>query len=353
MLKQELTEREIAEEAIQALKKLLAEVPAVSIGTVAQEPLVSGARPDLIVTVTIFGKPHVLIGEVKRNGQPRFVRNTILQLRDHVAKIGGPATPVLIAPYLSPEARALCKEEQINFLDFEGNARIAFDNMFIEHVVSTRPSADRRGLKSLFKPKSAQILRVLLRDPWRSWKVKDLAETAGVSTGQVSNIRTALLDREWAIATAEGLTLLEPNLLLDTWRDNYEAPAGQRLNYYTPTHGQKFENASCLSTTGAEETHLALAAFSAANWLAPYGRVPIHYFYADRTGHERLKERLRLSTVERGENIVVTVLKDQGPLRDVIEAAPGIHCTSVVQTYLDLCVLGERGRAAGAPQRRV
>jgi len=352
MLKQELTESDVVTRGIIALKDLLAQVPAVTIEKVTEQPVASGARHDFTADVTIFGKPHILVVEAKSNGQPRFVRNAILQLRDYIAKIGGMATPLLLAPYLSPETRALCREEKISFLDLEGNARIAFDNMFIEHVVPTRPLADRRGLKSLFKPKSAQILRVLLRNPWHSWKVKDLAEVAGVSTGQVSNIRTALLDREWATKTFEGFTLLEPNLLLDTWRDNYEAPAGERLNYYTTKHGLTLENVSYLSTLGVEEKHVALAAFSAANWFAPYGRVPTQYFYADRTGHAQLKDRLNLSTVEKGENIVITVLKDRGPLRDTIEAAPGINCTGIVQTYLDLWQLGERGREAAEHLRQ-
>jgi hypothetical protein len=40
-------------------------------------------------------------------------------------------TPVLIAPYLSPEAQTLCKERDAGFLDLEGNARLSPGEVFI------------------------------------------------------------------------------------------------------------------------------------------------------------------------------------------------------------------------------
>jgi hypothetical protein len=50
--------------------------------------------------------------------------------------------------------------------------------------------------------------------------------------------------------------------------------------------------------------------------------------------------------------VVVTVLDDLALFNDSVEAAGGIHCTSPVQTYLDLYVSGERGREAAEHLRR-
>jgi hypothetical protein len=346
MLKHDPTEAELIPEAGEALTALLREIPAVSVGPVLREPIINDARPDLVIDITAFGKRQTLIIEFKKNAQPRFARNAILQLRDYAAKIESSATLILAAPYLSPEVRALCKEQNIGYFDLQGNARIALENMFIEHTVPTRPAVDKRYLKSLFKPKSAQILRVLLRAPWKSWKVKELEELANVSLGHVSNIRTSLLEREWAIETPEGIVLTEPNMLLDAWRDEYTAPTGQRIPFYTIKHSKELEDASFLAGALDEAPHIARAAFSAAAWLAPYARVQTHYFYVDLTGYQLIKDQLELSQVEKGGNVMVTLLGDFGPLRDTVEAAPGIICTSPVQTYLDLCQLGERGREA-------
>jgi hypothetical protein len=47
--------------------------------------------------------------------------------------------------------------------------------VFIEREVDAKPPAAQRSLKSIFKPKSAQVLLVLLRDPAREWRVADLS----------------------------------------------------------------------------------------------------------------------------------------------------------------------------------
>ena len=91
----------------------------------------------------------------------------------------------------------------------------------MDRRVSDKPITERREFKSLFTPKSAQVLRVLLRDPKRTWRVMDLAEAAKVSLGHVSNVRTALLDREWAQVVPEGLRLSSPDALLDAWKSSY------------------------------------------------------------------------------------------------------------------------------------
>jgi len=54
----------------------------------------------------------------------------------------------------------------------------------------------------------------------------------------------------------------------------------------------------------------------------------------------------------KGENVVVTVPKDLGLLRDTVEPAPGAVCTRAVQTYLDLWVSGERGQEAAQHLRQ-
>jgi hypothetical protein len=47
------------------------------------------------------------------------------------ARFPGATTPVLIAPELSEEAQALCRDSNTGFLDLEGNARLYLDEVFI------------------------------------------------------------------------------------------------------------------------------------------------------------------------------------------------------------------------------
>jgi hypothetical protein len=290
------------------------------------------------------GELLALACNVNVSGQPRHVRTALSQLRAYAASNGPHVTPVLIAPYLSHDARTLCREQDVGFLDLEGNARLVFDGVFIERIVASRPAVARREMKSLFRPKAAQVLRVMLRDPARAWRVVDLAAAAGVSLGQTSNVRSALLAREWGQVSTAGLFLSSPDAVMDAWRDEYE-PVGDRLAFYTTLHGAQFEEAARGALLRAGK-RAAFASFSAAQWLAPYARTSTQYFYADHSALELLQASLKLNSASKGENVVVTQPKDLGVFRDLVEPAPGVICTSDVQTYLDLAVAGERGREA-------
>lgn len=330
----------------EALHNLLSKVPILEIKSLKSAPFSKAWTPDFIVEINISGKSHSLVCEVKASGQPRFINAAILQLRDYVNERGIDVTPIVVAPYLSPGARQACREKGVGYLDLEGNSWISFDGVFIDHQVTDKPPSENRELKSLFKPKSAQIIRMMLREPDRAWRVMELSEAAGASLGQVSNVRTALLNREWARATNEGVCLSDPQSLLDGWVETYELPSGDRKKFYTTLHGSALENAARNAIGERSNGHALFSSFSAAQWLAPYARVSTNYFYTDIEGLEKLVKALQLVPASKGENVVITLPKDEGLLLDTVEAAPGAICTSPVQTYLDLSIAGERGKEA-------
>lgn len=351
MLKPPIEVNDLEIQATEAMGALLHSVPFIQLMKVEQTASNSGF--DILVELSWEGKRRVLVCEVKSQGQPRHVRAALFQLRKIAEMFDPPAMPIYIAPYLSPEAQALCSEFDVGYLDLVGNARIVFDTVFIERQVDTKPPAIQRNLKSIFKPKSAQLLRVLLREPDRAWRVVDLAQTADVSLGHVSNVRGELVDREWAEVADEGLRLSRPDALLDAWRNAYEPPAGERMSFYTTLHGQSLENVARGVLSARGDAHKAIfASFSAAHWLAPYGRIATQYFYADPAGLLALRSALKMSPATAGANIVVTVLKDHGLFNDAAEPAPRVVCTSPVQTYLDLAISGERGAEAAEHLRQ-
>ncbi|GAA4333767.1 hypothetical protein GCM10023144_25380 [Pigmentiphaga soli] len=340
-------------QAAEMLHRILEHIPSIERLEI-RRPSTAGERSiDLVAHIDIFGRRHTLVAEVKASGQPRQVRPALLMLKDYAARQAETVTPVFIAPYLSAEAQALCREYDVAFLDLEGNARLAFGTFFIARQVASKPAAERRELRSLFKPKSAQVLRQMLREPNRPWRVAELAQAAHVSLGHVSNVRTALVEREWAQVADEGVFLSNPDALLDAWREAYEPPAGKRQTFYTTLHGSAFTEAlRAMPASSAETGRVALATFSAAQWLAAYSRTGIQYFYADKMGLQQLQTALHLSPAGKGENVVVTVLDDLGVFLDTDKPATGIVCTSPVQTYLDLAHAGERGREAAEHLRK-
>ena len=168
--------------------------------------------------------------------------------------------------------------------------------MYIEKRGSENPFREKREKRSLFASRAARVLRVLLTPPLRAWKVLELQEASGVSLGQMSNVRKELFDREWA-----------------------KAGKGE---------------------------HAVLSSYSAARWFAPFARQVTQFFYADKSGAEVLKQHLHLQSVARGENVVILEPREDDVFSGRLEAAPGIWCSGLVQTWLDLSVAGERGREA-------
>ena len=338
----------LGEQAQAALLSLLDRVPRLNIHSHTLEMHVDrDHRLDLVVDITAGGQDWTLVCEITSNGQPRHVRAALHEMDEYRQHNNSQWVSVLIAPYLSPQARKLCVDDDVSYVDLHGNARLIFGNTFIEREAAGSPAAEAREMKSLFKPKASQVLRVMLQDPARPWRVTDISEAAGVSIGHVSNVRNALLAREWASVVDGGLAISEPDQLLDAWAEDYEPPMGKRLRFYTPLHGSALQQAiGKVVGARAKGGTVVLASFSAAQWIAPFGRHSTQFFYCDNDGLERLVAELGLERTAKGENVAITVLKDDGLFRDTIMPAEGIRCTGAVQTYLDLSASGERGKEA-------
>jgi len=115
--------------AAAALKAALAEVSSIKVKEIRRE--LGGHDRGLMAYVDVFGQNHTLVCEVQSNGQPGHLRAALAEPRSGASQLPSGATRVVIAPYLSPEAQALCKEIQVGFVDLEGNARLALGEVFI------------------------------------------------------------------------------------------------------------------------------------------------------------------------------------------------------------------------------
>jgi len=346
MLKTRATLKEFEIQGFQAFVDALTRAPGVKVNGMSPRIEIDNRvfEADFIAEVRHGEKRHVFVGEVKANGQPRNATAAIDHLKLFISRWDQNALPVFVAPFLSKETRSLCAAESVSYIDLAGNVRVVADGLYIEREASDNPFKERRELKSLFSPKSAQVLKILLRDPRRQWRVAELAAAARVSLGQVSNIRTALIDQDWAKVESDGLRLTKPDTLLDEWRDAYRGASGTPLHYYTTLHGARLNDAILDVLAKDEVPHAALSAYSAAEWLAPYARVGHQTFFADQVGLDRLTEALTLTPAAKGGNIIITYVYDEVPLSDAVRVGPGLWSTSPVQTYLDLSVSGERGR---------
>ena len=348
--------KKLEDAAVDAVRDLLDHVPNLEIASVDHDPYVGHRYAiDARISLSHGGVNYALVIEVKSKGVPSLVRSAIYQLRDSVAYLqqandadgGRRLIPMLVSPYLSPASRAICTDHDVAYLDLFGNAHLAFDSVYIDRAVPDKPKSENRSLRSIFTPKAGAILRAILREPGRAWRVADLAEKANASLGHVSNVRKALLEREWIEKQEDGIVLIRPGAVLKTWRENYRRPVGHRITGYTHLHGKQLDKRLSRDLNPYPRRPRAIYSLnSAAQWLAPFGRDGTQSFYADEPGVELLKKQLALTPATKGANVVLRIPTDEGLFDDAIEPAPGVFCTSPVITYLDLWNGNDRDREA-------
>jgi hypothetical protein len=332
------------------LQQLLEASPIVDNVVINLEPNRHDAGYDGEARFTVDGEPHRLVIECKSSGQPRYLRNAMSQLGSEVSRSTGLTCGLVVAPFISPASRAVLAESNMGWLDLAGNARIVFPRFHLEVSKADRdPFATKREQRSLFFPKSARLLKLLLHQPQLSWKVAELATKASVSIGQVSNVRRALIEREWAHAeTGEGFRLTQPDALLDAWRDGGLWAPSVVLRGHTLKHGRALETAieAVFTEVAKQQSQVLLASHSVARRAAPYARVVGEFLYAAPVAIALLKSHLQISPTDQGENITIFRPSDEGLWQETMDLGPKLKGTGPIQTYLDLLSTGDRGREA-------
>ncbi|MBE7157283.1 MAG: hypothetical protein INR62_02385 [Rhodospirillales bacterium] len=330
------------------LEATLGQIPFVKLKSVRAFDPVFKVEPDLQLDLEAGDRPWVIVVEAKRRGFPREASAGVAQLRhflDQIPKKG--CYGVLAAPFISEKTARFCEESGVGYVDLAGNAFLSFDQIYIRTRAAENPRREKRGLRSVFSAKAGRVLRVLLTPPLRAWKVTGLAEAAGVSVGQISNVRKLLRDHEWATVEEGGIRIREPEALLRAWRGCYQPRQEARQAAYTLLHGDALEEAVRAAQAEASAgAHAVLATYSAARWLAPYARQATLFFYTDGVGEEILRRHLKLRPVGRGENVMLLRPREDDVFSGRISPAPGVWCTGLVQTWLDLATAGERGEEA-------
>jgi hypothetical protein len=124
------THSELGTRATEALRALLGQVSTIELKGMEMTPD-AGRELDLMVRIRVLGHSHTLACRVTASIEPRAVRKALRELKENAAQISGGATPVFIAPYLSPEAQAMCVESKTGYVDLEDNARLMLGEVFI------------------------------------------------------------------------------------------------------------------------------------------------------------------------------------------------------------------------------
>jgi len=337
-----LTENEIRQRTWEALAICTEGIPFLKEPLTPIELSEGNLRPDLAARITLpEGEQRILL-ECKNVGEPRVARNAVNQILRYLERYPD-YYGVFVAPYISPRSAEICSKEGIGYLDFAGNCRLCFGKIYIERKGTGNPFAERRDLRSLYSPKASRILRVLLNDPKRVWKVEGLVEEADVSLGLVSKVKALLRDREWIGEQVDGFALTEPEALLQEWSQNYRFSKNDVRDFYSLKSVPEIE-LQIADVLAQRSVKYALTGFSGAARLAPLVRYQRVMAYVDDT-QEDVASLLGLKKVTSGANVSLFTPYDHGVFYGTREIG-GILVASSVQIYLDL--IGYRGRGEEA-----
>lgn len=344
-------QHEASDLAIKALRAVLADVPGVNCLEVQEEPPNDlRSRRGYRITLLVRGVPRMLLIEFRSSGQPRLARDAANQLL-RITSRAPDLYPVFAAPYISARAAEICREENIGYVDSAGNCRLVFDSIYIRVAGNENIFSTRRFLRSLYSPRAERVLRVLLNNPGKTWRIQELANQADVSVGQVANVKQLLADREWIRSETGGFTLIQPEALLSEWAESYRFKRSMARSFYSMRSPAEVE--ADLSRVCEEEgIPYALTGFSGAARYAPFVRYQRSAAYiACRT--DDVAERMGLKEVSSGANVVLLTPYDEGVFYGMHQIG-GERVVSAVQCYLDVRNMAARGlEAAEALLERV
>ena len=312
---------------------------------VTVDPLPANGRLDLMATVEVPPqRTWVLLFAVQSNGQPRYVRMAVEELRAAVGERAH-AYGVFCAPYVSPAGAEVCRRNGLGFIDLAGNCLLCFDGVYLDIQGRPNPYPNTRPLKSLFAPKSSRAVRVLLSHPGRAWQVQELAGETALSLGQASQVKQRLGDYELIEPAGRAFQLTDYGRLLEAWAENYSYTQNDRTHYYSledpPVLEQRL-GAYCADRA----LRYGLTLFSGAARVAPFTRYSQAFAYVE-AGPEEIAAALDCKEVSSGPTLTLLQPYDEGVFYGLQERE-GLTVMSDVQLYLDLQSYPGRGPEAAA-----
>src|SRR5438477_11444778 len=193
---------------------------------------IAGKPIDVAVKFRLGEVERLLAVEVSPLGQPRHIRAVVTRLAEIRRELPA-AYPIAAATYIGPQSARILKDNNLGYVDLSGNCYLAFDHVLIEKEGKRNVRPSTRPLRSLFAPRATRVVRVLLNDPGRAWRLEELAKAAAVSLGHSHNVVKRLEDLRWVERDeAQRIHLGKPADLLEAWCESYSYRTNEMASYF-------------------------------------------------------------------------------------------------------------------------
>src|SRR5438128_6599741 len=242
---------------------------------------VGSQTADLLVKFRMGEREHLLVLEVSTLGQPREIRETVTRLSD-LRREMPTACPVATAVYISPQSAAILRRSNLGYLDLSGNCYLAFEDVLIEKEGKRNLRPSTRPLKSLFAPRATRVVRALLAEWQRAWRLEELARVSQVSLGHGHNVVKRLEDLAWVERDEhQRIRLSKPADLLEAWCDSYTYLDNEVATYFTLERITRRLIAEIVRLAESEGRRYAFTMHAGASLVAPRIRMPAIHCYLE------------------------------------------------------------------------
>lgn len=251
---------------------------------------------------------------------------------------------ILVSPYISDRTAQICEKNGMGYFDHAGNCWFVGHSIYLSERGNKNPQPKQYRAVSVFERSSvvsSLILRELFADLNKVWKLKHLSEKVGCSIGQVSKVMGFLLRNAWAVKTAEGYAVSEPDSVLREWGNIYGKKEVFSYRCYSLDDPSILEGKlrKLRQDMGIESY---LTGFSGGVRYVPVVRYnKVHMYMAPEDVHEAIAY-LGIKEVDSGANVVIFPLENDSYIKDC-RIITGDMVVSPLQIYLDNLQLKGRG----------
>lgn len=318
-------------ESISVLKELLGRVPVVEDIQIADK---SEHGFTVILQERGSGSFEIHVTCLKR-AVPSSVKEVVSQSN-------GQLYCIIMAPYISDASAKICETYGVGYCDLSGNCLIQMDSIYISNKGNPNRYPVENHAKTIFKSSAkttSLILRELMKDVSKRWKIKELAEKVGCSIGMVSRVKTYLCEQSWAVMDSSGLHITDSESLMKEWSRAYEIP--EAISCYTIESIPRFEE-KCYAAYRNNGVSLCLTGFSGGVRYAPVVRYTKAHVWVDRKDITDFLNLTECKKVDSGANVTVYIADSDEVFVDCREINQS-RVASPVQVYLDCMQLKGRG----------
>ena len=196
---------------------------------IGEPAAVGNYRADAQIALSWRNNAASFLAEFKSRTSPRLAEEAIQQLKRLIIN-NQALNPLLVVPFLSKTIVSRIEQEEISGIDLNGNYLIQTPQMLAIRLDRKNEFPESQPIKKIFSGNSSIAARVFLAAKRKRFEsVKEIYSTienlgGGLSLSAISKVLKGLEDELIIGREGGGISLLQPEKLLDRLRDDYRPP---------------------------------------------------------------------------------------------------------------------------------